>query len=151
MNLKPGTSKKAGFSLVELIIAVAIFAAVMLLVTGIVVNGLQARKGNKLDTDAQAYVYSILEQFKQHWAVKANYDAFNSTDYSTYPAKAAQLIQNVPTPFSAFLFTVECIELDGSTQTTCANPPLRRVSLSLKDASNVVRADLITEIGDPRP
>lgn len=145
------SKQEAGFSLVELVISVAIFAVIMLLVTGIVVNGLKARKNSKLDIDAQNYVYTILEQFKSDWSNQIEYLAFDGTDPNTYPEPVKEFLDSVPFPFTVMSLDFDCVELDGSIQSPCDNPPLRRVSLSLIDNSGKVGADLITEIGHPRP
>ncbi len=136
-------SKEAGFSLVELMISVSIFAVVMLLVSGIIVNGLRARKTNSLDITAQTYASSVLEQLKKNWASDTAY-------------KSASISVNAPPKgYVNIPITVNCIDLEGDLidATTCATevPPLRRVNVKVYDEDNVLRADLVTEIGTPKP
>jgi len=148
-DMHRNSQQKSGFSLVELVIAVAIFSVVMLLVTGIVVNGLQVRKKNKVVADAQTYVFTVLEQFKSDWSDRDNYEAFDGV---TLPGSVTTLLQNgVPENFNAMELNFECVNLDGSSHDCSDTPPLRRISLTLTDKSGKAAVDLITEIGDPSP
>ncbi len=138
--------KRSGFSLVELMIAVAIFAVVMLLMSGIIVNGLRVRQSNGLDIRAQVYASTYLQKIKNHWL---DGNKFNTGDIQ---------VLSLPAGYNSPNLTITCINLDGSTISTVnaltcdgTPPPIRRVSIDVFDTQNKLRAHLITEIGNPSP
>ena len=145
-----------GLSLVEVLVALAVFSIVGVAITGLMVQGLQVRRENQLNAQAQAYASSVLEGYKSHWA--------NEDNYTTY--KEGNDIGNLPDQPEAFKLELgqvsidtECIALDGDEWTKACNPeneayeppPLRRVTVKLTDQENKIRANLVTEIGNPRP
>lgn len=131
-------SKQSGFSLVELMIAVSIFAVVMLLVSGIIVNGLRARKTNALNLTAQTYASSVLEQLKKKWAVDLAYK------------KPEITVNKEPDGYEPPTITIDCIDVDGSVLASGTACPLRRVNVKVYDVNQVLRAELMTEIGAPK-
>lgn len=137
--------KNSGLSLVELLVAIAVFSIIMLVVSGIVIQGLQVRRDSQLDTRAQAYANAVLEQYKNHWSNQGRYAAASLPTLPEPPAGFADIAQIDIQPL--------CVYLDGTAPTpSCTTtPPLRRVSVSLTDSEGKVRANLVTEIGAPRP
>ncbi|MCA9836820.1 MAG: prepilin-type N-terminal cleavage/methylation domain-containing protein [Trueperaceae bacterium] len=137
---------RSGFSLIELMIAVAVFSVVMLLMSGIIVNGLRVRKSNSFEVRAQVYASTYLQKIKNHWLNNTMFNAGN--------------IQVLPPPDGLVTpsFTMTCANLDGSTIAvtnvlTCDDipPPLRRLSIDVYDTEGKLRAHLVTEIGNPSP
>lgn len=152
---------KKGLSLVEVLVALAVFSIIGVAITALMVQGLQVRRENALNTQAQAYASSVLESYKSHWANVENYKTFDQ-DLDT--------IDNLPDKPAAFALELseinidtECIDLNGvpweedrcspssPTSTFTVAPPLRRVTVKLIDQEDKVRANLVTEIGNPRP
>jgi prepilin-type N-terminal cleavage/methylation domain-containing protein len=138
--------KHSGFSLVELMISVAIFAVVMLLMSGIIVNGLKVRQSNGLDIRAQVYASTYLQKIKNHW--------LDSNKYNTGDIQ----ILSAPDGYKEPNLSISCINLDGSiiattNALTCdgTSPPIRRIGIDVYDTQNKLRAHLITEIGNPNP
>ncbi|MCA9840204.1 MAG: type II secretion system protein [Trueperaceae bacterium] len=140
-------SRHAGFSLIELLIAVAVFSVVMLALSGILVNGLQLRRSNSNEIQALAYANTVLERYKSHWVESSNYSAGTLVNAAYLPS--------LPSGFSQQGPTFDCLdELGNVIETaTCVTmvPPLRRISLVVKDADGEILANLVTEIGNPAP
>lgn len=148
-------SRVEGLSLVEVLVALAVFSIVGVAITALMVQGLQVRRENALDTQAQAYASSVLERYKSRWANVENYKNFKEGDP----------IGNLPETPAAFALELdlidvdtECIGLDGEAwldeecdDSDDPTPPLRRVTVKLIDQQSNVRANLVTEIGNPRP
>ena len=145
-----------GLSLVEVLVALAVFSIVGVAISGLMVQGLQVRRENQLNTQAQAYASSVLESYKSHWA--------NLENYETYVPGTKIGTLDPPEAFALELDLVdidtECVDLEGEkwTEDACdpdtdgyEPPPLRQVTVKLTDQAGKVRADLVTEIGNPRP
>ena len=139
--------KNAGFSLIELLISVAVFSIIMLALSGLIVNGLQVRRGSSNEIQALAYANAFLERYKSHWIESVNYQDGIMVDAASLPV--------LPTGFTQEGPYFACIDEAGNEidAVSCADsvPPLRRVSLSVKGADGTVLADLSTEIGNPTP
>ena len=134
--------------MLELLIALVVFSILGVAVTGIFVRGMQTRRDNVLSGQAQAYGNLVLEDYKQLWADAEAYRVGNG------PAS----LPNLPAGFEGddidtLNISDTCVDVDGS-GVDCEDgvaPPLRRVRVQLFDREGKVRADLITEIGNPRP
>ena len=139
--------------------ALAVFSVVGVAITGLMVQGLQVRRENALNTQAQAYASSILEGYKSHWANVDNYETYvPGTEIGNLERPEAFALE-----LSEVDIDTKCIDLDGvpweedkcdptsPTSTFTVPPPLRQVSVKLTDQEGKVRADLVTEIGNPRP
>lgn len=144
-------TSKRGLSLIELLIALAVFAIMGVAVTGIFVQGLQVRRQNVLNTQAQAYANLVLERYKSYWSDPDKYDKHATPDLPPAP-KAFELDRINRVEIERF-----CAYLDGThkDETSCDSdaetPPLRRVQIRLVDYDGKLRADLVTDIGKPRP
>lgn len=137
-----------GLSLIEVLVALAIFSIMGVAVTGIFVQGLQVRRQNVLNTQAQAYANLVLEQYKSAWSDPTKYETHQ--DPSLPPAPKVFEIDRI----NRIDIDVLCAYLDGSTKDDCDaddTPPLRRVHVKLIDYDSKLRADLVTDIGKPRP
>jgi prepilin-type N-terminal cleavage/methylation domain-containing protein len=158
--------KKQGLTLVEIIVAIAVFSIIMLALSGTIVSGLRLRRENTLESQALTYAASVLEQYKSFWADGENFRCYNPdsqfglTRPGCDPAKIYW--PNTPPIPSSFQndpisIDVSCADLSGAiiNNATCKAgkfiPPLRRVTVSLKDQQGKSRANLVTEIGNPNP
>lgn len=149
-------TKRKGLSLVELLVAVAVFSIVMLAVSGLIVQGLQVRRQNEVEVRAQSYAVAVLERFKSFWGEAANYKDFDKDDLSTWPGLPDDT--DIQAIFSAGTLSLEtsCLDLSGTelTDADCqppALPPLRRIQVTLEDDEGKRYANLITEVGNPSP
>jgi prepilin-type N-terminal cleavage/methylation domain-containing protein len=135
------TNYQKGLTLVEIIVAIAVFSIIMLALSGTIVQGLQLRRNNSIDAQSIAYATSILETYKNFWASSAKYTANKPPTLPTTPLGLQEAVANTD-------ILLSCLNADGSdsTTTTCA---LRRVHVRVKDLKGTIRADLVTEIGNP--
>ncbi len=138
--------KKQGLTLLEVLIALAIFAIVMIAVSSTIVSGLQLRRSSQLDAEAQNYAASVLERYKDFWSSLNNY----KTQPTIPPEPLTPPLPAQPAAFPFMAINYACIDTDG-TVLVCdsSDPPLRRVSVTLTDLNGKVRAQLATEIGRP--
>lgn len=160
--------KNQGLTLVEIIVAIAVFSIIMLALSGTIVSGLRLRRDNTLESQALTYAASVLEQYKSFWADGKNFRCYNpdspsglsTPECQTLPAKVFWPdIPPIPSSFQNDPLSIEvtCVDLDGNiiSNATCKDdnfiPPLRRVSITLMDQQNQQRAQLTTEIGNPNP
>jgi prepilin-type N-terminal cleavage/methylation domain-containing protein len=160
--------KRQGLTLVEIIVALAIFSIIMLAVSGTIVSGLRLRKSNALESQALTYAASVLEQYKSFWSDFTNYQCYNpySDEGLSNNSKCIEdagrkfwpAVPPVPAAFqdSPINITISCIDRSGTviSNTTCTAagfiPELRRVSVTITDLQNKTRASLTTEIGNPK-
>jgi prepilin-type N-terminal cleavage/methylation domain-containing protein len=160
------TNKQAGLTLVEIIVAVGVFSIIMLALSGTIIQGLQVRRNNSVESEALVYAASALEQYKNLWADYENYKCFTSDPDPTIVGRNIDgctkvYKPNIPTPpaFKANPFSFECMNRKGFAypEAKCNGtdssfiPELRRVTVTLKDQQDKVRAVLFTEIGNPIP
>jgi prepilin-type N-terminal cleavage/methylation domain-containing protein len=155
--------KEQGLTLVEIIVAIAVFSIIMLALSGTIVSGLQLRRSNTLEAQALAYAASVLEQYKSFWADPQNYACYNpdsaaglgGTDCPT--GVYAPALPPIPAAFASDPINIQiaCISSAGEviTKDTCKaeTPALRRVAVTLTDPQGKIRANLLTEIGNPQP
>jgi type II secretory pathway pseudopilin PulG len=140
--MKP-TSKTLGLTLVEIIVAIGVFSIIMLALSGTIVQGLQLRRKNSIDSQATAYATSILETYKNYWSSSAKFTG-PTTDTPTFPATPSGLKAINPSIDITFV----CLNAKGDLiATDCA---LRRVRVTIQDLKGEIYADLVTEIGNPK-
>jgi prepilin-type N-terminal cleavage/methylation domain-containing protein len=161
------TRQQAGLTLVEIIVAIGVFSIIMLALSGTIVQGLQVRRNNSIESQGLAYAASTLEQYKNLWANYENYKCFHpnrvaggrNVDGCDPTITYVPDLPSQPTVFQANFLTFECLNVAGVPylETECNNndssfvPELRRITVTLKDQQNKVRATLFTEIGNPLP
>jgi type II secretory pathway pseudopilin PulG len=133
------TSKTLGLTLVEIIVAIGVFSIIMLALSGTIVQGLQLRRNNSVDSQAIAYATSILEFQKNFWSSSSAFKLGTTTTPPTTP--------NGLKPATVTLSN--CLNADGTDTTGPEVCALRRIRVQVFDLQNVPRADLITEIGNP--
>ncbi len=160
--------KNQGLTLVEIMVAIAVFSIIMLALSGTIVSGLRLRRNNTLESQALIYSASVLEQYKSFWADRLNFQCYNPNNpaglnrtkcQTTPPRVYWPNTPPVPDSFQNDPISIEvsCVDLKGNiiSNTDCENdgfiPPLRRVSVTLKDQQGKPRAQLVTEIGNPNP
>ena len=151
-----------GFSLIELLVAISIFAIIMTALSGLIVQGLRLRRVNELESQAQAYAATVLERYKAYFSVNRNYDEYVNgltdrealNDIFSETSRGENL--ELPTAFedeANLTVTTWCIDVEGNEIADCTaetRPPLRRIRITLSN-QDTVYADLFTEVGDPSP
>jgi prepilin-type N-terminal cleavage/methylation domain-containing protein len=159
--------KRQGLTLVEIIVALAVFSIIMLAVSGTIVSGLRLRRTNALESQALTFAASVLEQYKSFWADPLNYKCYDPDDeyglgHDTDCTKEIKsfwpAVPSIPAAFQndPIYITISCIDRSGTVivNTTCTAPgfipELRRVSVTITDLQGKPRASLVTEIGNPK-
>jgi prepilin-type N-terminal cleavage/methylation domain-containing protein len=136
-------SKNSGLTLVEIIVAIAVFSIIMLALSGTIVQGLQLRRQNGVDSQALAYATSILETYKNFWSTSAN---FGKNTTPVLPPTPPSLKDIEPLTD----ISLACFKADGSPSSVpdCA---LRRVQVRIYASKNTTTplASLVTEVGNP--
>jgi prepilin-type N-terminal cleavage/methylation domain-containing protein len=165
------THQQAGLSLVEIIVAIGVFSIIMLALSGTIIQGLQIRRNNSVESQALTFAASTLEQYKNLWADYENYKCFNVASPNGRSIASCDSTKSytpntpVPTSFQANAFTFECLNTAGVpyTDSECHGsddnfiPELRRITVVLRDPPTPtdplgkIRATLATEIGNPIP
>lgn len=136
-------SKNSGLTLVEIIVAIAVFSIIVLALSGTIVQGLQLRRKNSVDSQALAYATSILETYKNFWSISANFTSPSSPNLPPAPSglKGLDLATDI---------SLACFKADGSPSSLPACD-LRRVQVRMYDAKDTTNpiANLVTEVGNP--
>ena len=160
------SARTKGFSLIEVLVAIGIFAIIMVALSGLIVQGLRLRRVNELETQAQAYAAAVLERYKSYFTNEGFYDNYSSELSGQAALQSLTAGDNndtsipvLPAAFKDDPATLEivttCIGIDGNdiAQANCAPgnpPPLRRIQVTLSRDDRVY-ADLVTEVGNPAP
>jgi prepilin-type N-terminal cleavage/methylation domain-containing protein len=158
------SNSRSGLTLVEIMVAIAIFSIIMLALSGTIIQGLKLRRSNSIESEALAVAASALEVHKNAWADFENYKCFSSTSSagrslgSCTKTSYAPAI-NIPSIFKQDPPTYLCLDRKGVPypEATCNDaddsfvPELRRVTVTIHDQQNTIRAQLFTEIGNPLP
>jgi prepilin-type N-terminal cleavage/methylation domain-containing protein len=161
MNHDP--KQQAGLTLVEIIVAIAVFSVIMLALSGTIVEGLRVRRNTSAESEALAVAASALELHKNAWADYENYKCFSSTSAKrSLPVcsnASYQPMISIPSAFKQNALSYTCLNSAGveypATQCNNSNdtfvPEIRRVTVTIRDQQDNVRAQLFTEIGNPVP
>ena len=131
--------KHPGFSLVEVIVAIAVLGVILVAVGGLMTGNLSLRRSSNQATEAVQLATSYLESVKRSWSVLDNYVA---GDLPGAPADPRATRYN-------FTVEIECLDLAGSYVTCVADPVLRQVAITVEDARTNVSERLVTQIGRP--
>lgn len=131
------SSKTLGLTLVEIIVAIGVFSIIMLALSGTIVQGLKLRRDNSIDSQALAYATSILEKQKNLWSSSSVFKTGNSVTPPTTPPGLKPAIVTVS----------GCLDANGNPSASRCD--LRRIQVRVSDSQNTLRADLVTEIGNP--
>jgi prepilin-type N-terminal cleavage/methylation domain-containing protein len=142
--------KNAGLTLVEIIVAIAVFSIIMLALSGTIVSGLQLRRNNNLDAQALAYASTILESFKNQWSNSANFKDGSSPIFPAFTPPDG--LQEARIDFE---IQTSCWKFDSSYQAVqqaagSNDCDFRRVKVDITDTSGKARGGLETEIGNPK-
>jgi prepilin-type N-terminal cleavage/methylation domain-containing protein len=157
-----------GFTLVELLVALGIFAIVSASITALMTSGLRTRQVSQRTLNAQQVAYAIIEDHKNFWSVKDNYAIkTGATDQKLLPSwNTASYLQNVGVEVANIAVTYGCLDANGTDRTKAAalttittqadalncslsDPGLRSIKVIIKDRQGRVTADLASEIGKP--
>lgn len=136
--------KSAGFTLVEVLVALAVLTIVMGVAAASIGSSLQISRQSRINAFASEYVQSVAERYRTHWSVPANYTAG-----STPPNLAALASKIQSVNLTATINAAQVINPDGTAFTGTGQPPLRRIVVEVRQGSNV-RARLVTDIGNPQ-
>lgn len=133
------TRAAAGFSLVEVLIAIAVLGVILVAVGGLMTGNLTLRRESNRATEAVQLATSYLESFKRHWSVLDNYVIVDLPPVPSDPRISRY----------SFVTDIRCVDLDGSVLASCpANPELRQVHVTVTDARGASES-LVTQIGRP--
>lgn len=145
----------SGFSLIEVMVAIAILGIILVAVSGLMVGNLQLRRASNRSTDGQQLAASYLESIKRTWSVLDNYLGKIEKDGTvTY---SEHILPDSPvdprTSSYTIVVDIKCLNLDG-TRFDCVsgkgqNPELREVLVTVKDPSGLITGSLMTQIGRP--
>ncbi len=141
--MKPKRESR-GFTLVEVLVALAVLTIVLGVVAASIGSSLQISRQSRINAFASEYVQSVVERYRAHWSVPANYAAG-----STPPDLSALASKLQSAGLTATINATQVINPDGTTFTGTGQPPLRRIVLEVRQGSNV-RARLVTDIGNPQ-
>lgn len=136
--------KFRGFTLVEVLIALAILTIILGVATASIGSSLQVGRQSRINAIASEYVQSVAERYRAHWSVPANYNAG-----SPPPDLAALASKLTSANLSATIDATQKINPDGTRFTDRGQPPLRRVVVEVRQGSST-RARLVIDIGNPQ-
>jgi prepilin-type N-terminal cleavage/methylation domain-containing protein len=132
--------RSQGLTLVEIVVAIGVFSVIMLALSGTIVQGLQLRRNNSVDAQANAYAASVLERYKNFYAVSKNFDDRTSPVFQPVPPALKEVVAGIDT-------TITCINKAGAE--VASDCELLRVSVTVRDFAGKARTNLVTEIGNP--
>ena len=131
--------KRAGFTLIEVLVALSILSIIVVALSGMLTSSLQARQVSAERSTANRYAESLLNRYKGHWKKETNYVA----------ASAPPNIPPVPEGFDSTIgLAIENRNYDGSVYTGTDAPDMRSLTVTLRRQGKVM-ANLSTEIGKP--
>lgn len=136
--------KRAGFTLVEVLVALAVLTIVLGVVAASIGSSLQISRQSRINAFASEYVQSVAERYRTHWSVPAYYTAG-----STPPDLSALASKLQSAGLTATINAAQVINPDGTPFTGTSQPPLRRIVVEVRQGSNL-RARLVTDIGNPQ-
>lgn len=134
----------SGFTLVEVLVALAVLTLVLGAVAASIGSSLQVSRQSRINAIASEYVQSVTERYRTHWSVPANYTAG-----STPPDLSALASKLASAGLTATINATQAINPDGTAFTGTGQPPLRRIVVEVRQGSNV-RARVVTDIGNPQ-
>ncbi len=153
-------NREKGLTLVELIVAIGVFAIIMLALSGTIVNGLQARRKNNAQAQAVAHANAIIEAYKSDWSQTTRYNGYDPDDSTTFPGKLPPST-GLPFPASGISTNAElCARYDAGTETFISYPDkytckakkggdIRFVTVIINDEHGKQLVKLEAEIGKP--
>ncbi len=138
--------QRQGFSLIEVIVAIAVLGIILVAVGGLMTGNLQLRRTSNQSTEAVQLAASYLESIKRTWSVLDNYIA---------PATGNVVLP--PTPNDprgtnyTFVLDLRCLNIDGSNAGCAGNrdPELRQVELLVRNNQGAQVGRLVSQIGRP--
>ncbi len=136
--------KLAGFTLVEVLVALAVLTIVLGVVAASIGSSLQVSRQSRINAFASEYVQSVVERYRTHWSVPANYTAG-----STPPNLSALADKLQSANLTANIDASQVINPDGTAFSGTGQPPLRRIVVEVRQGSNI-RARIVTDIGNPQ-
>ncbi len=135
-----------GFSLVEVIVAIAVLGVILVAVGGLMTGNLTLRRSSNRATEAIQISSSYLEAIKRHWTVLDNF-----VNESMPPAPEDPRAENY-----WFRVDIVCVDLDGTVLSVCPPiPELRQVRVTAYETDWEANPDatvlesIVTQIGRP--
>lgn len=152
--------RRKGFSLVEILVALSIFAVVSIGISGLMISSLQVRQGSQKTLNAQQIAFAAIEHHKDLWSVAKIYQITGTNPASNLipDFQNASYTQNVGVDAANLTASYGCLDSNGTDRSgtdgsklfcTLDNPALRRVTITVRDAQSRVTAQLTAEIGRP--
>lgn len=162
--------KDRGLTLVEVLVALGIFAIVSASITALMTSGLRTRQVSQRTLNAQQVAYAIIEDHKNFWSVKGNYTIKTGTGATNQILLpnwgSASYLQNVGVEVANIGLSYGCLDADGTDRTntvaptvittqaqvlncSVGDPGLRRITVTIQDSQGRVTANLTSEIGKP--
>lgn len=145
-----------GFTLIEVMVAVAILGIILIAVSGLMTGNLQLRRASNRSTEAQQLAASYMEAIKRTWSVLDNYIG-RSIDSAGNPVYGPLIMPDPPADPRAAGYTfnvdITCLDLAGS-PVDCSvgvtnNPELREVRITVIEPNGTSTGSLVTQIGRP--
>ncbi len=138
--------RNAGFSLIEVMVAIAILGVILVSVGGLMTGNLQLRRTSNVSTEAVQLATSYMESIKRTWSVLDNYVA---TPANTLVLPA--LPEDPRLARYTLVADFRCLALNGSV-IACSgerNPELREIRLTVQNQTGNQVARLISQVGRP--
>ena len=141
MNKARG-KKRAGLTLIEVLVALSILSIMVIALSGLMTSSLQARQVSVERSTANRYIESVLNRYKSTWTREVDYNsAANPPNIPPVPAGFDTDIGLDLSPYNAD-------GTDYNDDTATGPPAIRRVQISLSKQGEVV-ASMATEIARP--
>jgi len=139
---------RSGFSLIEVLVAAAIFTFLMLAVTQSLIPLFHVTRETRVQTDANQEAQALLERIRSEWRDKNKYD--KSCVDLTLPANATVQVQKLDQRLHP-MAGGHSTHLPDCSSATPDPAPVKRVTVEIKDRRGRVRARLSLDIPEPKP
>lgn len=155
---------QTGFSLVEVIVALAIFALLSSAAGLLMTSGFDLRQSNREKSEAQQFARQALELHKEHWSLKENYKQEGVGEnvipkIVRLPATSPEILDYLPDGMSLDI-DYSCLSTNGTSlysnegllNCSSQNPPLRSVVIKLYKGTGTNVVEILsvkTEVGQP--
>ena len=128
-----------GFSLVEVLVAIAVLGVILVAVAGLMTGNLGLRRQSNQATEAAQLAASYMDSIKRHWSVLENYVDADVPGPPTEPRAARY----------DFVLNINCVDLQSNLVTCGRDPVLRQVRINVSNSATGDSESLVTLIGRP--